>query len=180
MGFLDSNGISQTIYKQSAPRSRQITTPAPYHCVFTGRVPVWPLISTVCWKWQTFQGYRQSATYTVKVVVCQKWCKMGMLLLHTTNRKCHMAYRFMPFQWPWKTLNVIRRCNSIHAFETLLLNTSVDSDWSKGIRCHLMQLWELGTGTLEVPASVCGQISRGDFGGWSPQKLKLFLATWPC
>jgi len=38
MGFWDGNGISWTICKQSAPNSRQITTPtvpAPHHSVFT-------------------------------------------------------------------------------------------------------------------------------------------------
>jgi len=31
MGFWDGSGISWTICKQSAPRSRQITTPTPHH-----------------------------------------------------------------------------------------------------------------------------------------------------
>ena len=31
-------GINRTICKQSAPCSRQVTTPAPHHSVFTGRV----------------------------------------------------------------------------------------------------------------------------------------------
>jgi len=35
-GFWDSSGISWTICKQSAPRSRQITTPTPHHSSFTG------------------------------------------------------------------------------------------------------------------------------------------------
>ena len=39
----------------------------------------------------------QTVTYTVKVVVSQKWRKIDTLLLHTTNSKCHMAYRFVPF-----------------------------------------------------------------------------------
>jgi len=38
LGFWDASGISWTICKQSAPRSRQITTPAPYHSIFTGRM----------------------------------------------------------------------------------------------------------------------------------------------
>ena len=36
MGFWDSSGISWTTCKQSAPRSRQITT-TPHHSIFTGR-----------------------------------------------------------------------------------------------------------------------------------------------
>jgi len=31
MGFWDGSGISWTICKQSAPHSRQITTPTPHH-----------------------------------------------------------------------------------------------------------------------------------------------------
>jgi len=36
MGFGDGNGISWTICKQFAPRSRQISTPAPRHSIFMG------------------------------------------------------------------------------------------------------------------------------------------------
>ena len=38
MGFWDGSGIRWTICKQSAPRSRQITTPTPHHSIFTGQV----------------------------------------------------------------------------------------------------------------------------------------------
>ena len=38
MGIWDSSGISWTICKQSASRSRQITTPTPHHSIFTGRM----------------------------------------------------------------------------------------------------------------------------------------------
>ena len=34
MGFMDGSGISWTICKQSAPRSRQITTTTPHHPIF--------------------------------------------------------------------------------------------------------------------------------------------------
>ena len=37
-GFGDGSGISWAICKQSAPRSRQITTPTPHHSIFTGRL----------------------------------------------------------------------------------------------------------------------------------------------
>jgi len=37
-GFWDGSGISWTTCKQSAPRSRQITTPTPHHSMFTGRM----------------------------------------------------------------------------------------------------------------------------------------------
>jgi len=38
-GVLGYSGISWTICKQSAPCSRQITTPEPHHSIFTGRLP---------------------------------------------------------------------------------------------------------------------------------------------
>jgi len=37
-GFWDGRGISWTICKQSAPHSRQLTTPTPHHSIFTGRM----------------------------------------------------------------------------------------------------------------------------------------------
>ena len=37
-GVLGCGGISWTICKQSAPRSRQIITPTPHHSIFTGRM----------------------------------------------------------------------------------------------------------------------------------------------
>jgi len=39
MGFWDGSGIS---CKQSAPRSRKITTSTPHHSSFTGRMPFLP------------------------------------------------------------------------------------------------------------------------------------------
>ena len=38
----------------------------------------------------------QAVAYTVKVLVSKKWHEMDTLLLHTTNRKYHMAYRLVP------------------------------------------------------------------------------------
>jgi len=37
-GVLGCGGIDWTICKQSAPRSRQITTPTPHHSMFTGQM----------------------------------------------------------------------------------------------------------------------------------------------
>ena len=38
-----------------------------------------------------------AVAYIVKVLESKKWCKIDTLILHTTNRKYHMAYRFLPF-----------------------------------------------------------------------------------
>jgi len=42
-------------------------------------------------------GALQAVTYTLKVVVSKKWREIDTLLLHSTNRKYHMAYLFVPF-----------------------------------------------------------------------------------
>ena len=42
-------------------------------------------------------GALQAVTYTLKVVVSKKWHEIDTLLLHTTNKKYHMAYLFVPF-----------------------------------------------------------------------------------
>ena len=46
------SGISWTICKQSAPRSRQITTPTPHHSIFTGQMlsltPNQQLVNCIC------------------------------------------------------------------------------------------------------------------------------------
>jgi len=40
--LMGGSGISWTICKSFAPRSRQKTTPVPHHSVFTGRIPFLP------------------------------------------------------------------------------------------------------------------------------------------
>jgi len=42
-GVLVCSGISWIIYKQSAPFSRQITSPTPHHSILTGRMFFLPL-----------------------------------------------------------------------------------------------------------------------------------------
>jgi len=39
----------------------------------------------------------RTVTYTLIVVVSKKWCMRDTFLLHTTNRKYHMTYPFVPF-----------------------------------------------------------------------------------
>jgi len=52
VGFGDGSGISWTICKQSAPRSRLITTPTPHHSIFTG----WMLFLTPTEQCQSTEG----------------------------------------------------------------------------------------------------------------------------
>ena len=52
------------------------------------------LIATIFRKWKTFQGY---APYRQSRTPYQRNGARQTLLLHTANRKYHMAYRFVPF-----------------------------------------------------------------------------------
>ena len=42
-------------------------------------------------------GALHAVTYILKVVVSKKWRELDTLLLHTTNRKYHMAHLFVQF-----------------------------------------------------------------------------------
>jgi len=50
-------------------------------------------------------GALQAVTYILKVVVSNKWREIDTLLLHTTNRKYHMAYLLLPFPVTLDDLN---------------------------------------------------------------------------
>ena len=69
-------------------------------------------------------GTLQAVMYAIKVVVSKKWCEIDTLLLHTTNRKYHMAYLFMPFPMTLDDLERhspnagLIRCNSTNIFVT--------------------------------------------------------------
>jgi len=52
VGFWDGSGISWTTCKQSAPRSRQITTATPHRSIFTG----WMLLLTPNQQCQSTEG----------------------------------------------------------------------------------------------------------------------------
>jgi len=68
----------------------------------------------------------QAVTYTVKVVVSQTWCKTDTLLLQPTNKKYHIAYRFVPFpmisndlECHWSLAGLFK-CNSTNIYATVL------------------------------------------------------------
>jgi len=78
-------------------------------------------------------GAIQAVTYTVKVVVSKKWRKTDTLLLHTTNRKYHMAYLFVPFPMTLDDLEGhlpnagLIKCNLTNicaTFSTVLIDTA--------------------------------------------------------
>jgi len=71
----------------------------------------------------------QAVTYTVRVVVSQKCCKM--LLPHYT-RKCHVGYRFVRFLM---TLKVFTGCRPFQMqFDEHLCNVSRGFNWQRAAR----------------------------------------------
>jgi len=92
---------------------------------------LWSLIATVFSKIKDFSrlGVLQAVRYTVKVVVSKKWREIDTLLLHTTNRKYHIAYLFVPFPMTLENLEGhspnagLIKCNSTNicaTFSTVL------------------------------------------------------------
>ena len=87
---VSGSGISWNICK-SAPRSRQITTPAPHHSVFTGRMPFLPPIQ----QHQSTEGTYLPLTVTKLTTLknspfwpnlyifysCRVWTNASMLML---------------------------------------------------------------------------------------------------
>ena len=67
-GFRDGGGISWTICKQSAPHSRQTTTPTPNHLIFTGRM----LFLTPFQQHQSTEGTDISDTPRTKIKLDKK------------------------------------------------------------------------------------------------------------
>ena len=59
-GVLGCTGISWTICKQSAPRSRHIATPTPHHSIFTS----WMLFLTPNQQCQSTEGNKHTHTHT--------------------------------------------------------------------------------------------------------------------
>ena len=86
------------------------------------------------WQISTRLGTLQTVTNTVKVVVSKKWREIDTTLLHTTNRKHHMAY-ISPIRSFPMTLETLEghsrdaghiKCNSTNIcaiFRTVLTDT---------------------------------------------------------
>ena len=67
MGVWDGSGISWTICKQSAPRSRQTTTPTPHHSILTGR----KLFLTPNQQCQSTEGMIYTMTWLCNIVLME-------------------------------------------------------------------------------------------------------------
>jgi len=77
-------------------------------------------------------GALQAVTYTVKLVLSKKWHQIDTLLLHTTNRKYHIACLFVPFPMTLDDLEShspnagLIKCNSTNicgTFSTVLTDS---------------------------------------------------------
>jgi len=80
MGFCFGSGISRTICKQSAPRSREITTPAP-HCSLSCRLDALPATQ------QTASEHRrQSTTHDSEINKNPATIKKLLLLICSVKR----------------------------------------------------------------------------------------------
>ena len=78
------SGISWAICK-SAPRSRQITTPAPHHSVFTGRMPFLPPNQQCQSTEGTFFSLITNGIFFNAICFCK---------LHMKVKCCHMLCNF--------------------------------------------------------------------------------------
>ena len=94
---------------------------------------VWSLIAGFSWL-----GALQTVAYTIKVVVSKKWREIDTLLLHTSNRKYHMAYLFVPF--PMTLDDIVShspnagliKCNSTNICVTFSMMVLIDT------ACHMV------------------------------------------
>jgi len=78
-------------------------------------------------------GDLQAVTNIAKVVASKKWREIDTLLLHTINRKYHIAYLFLPFPMTLEDLEGhspnagLMKCNSTNIcakFSTVLTDTA--------------------------------------------------------
>jgi len=77
-GFGDSSGISWAICKQSAPRSKQITTQTSHHSIFAG----WMLIVMPNQQWQSTEGTHNTFCHNIShICVCVCVCVCVIIIL---------------------------------------------------------------------------------------------------
>jgi len=86
LGFWGASGISWTLCKQLALCSRQITTPAPHHSIFTGRM----LLLTPNQQCQSTEGSEEGIKITPSVPACRPFASTL-----TFNRLTFAYHMFM-------------------------------------------------------------------------------------
>ena len=94
MGLGDGSSISWTICKQSAPPSRQITTPTPHHSIFTGWILLWGPISVKALKdegtcRQTNSEDAITITWDVSVLSPLRVAERDNQCKHLAHRHCY-------------------------------------------------------------------------------------------
>ena len=99
-GVLGCSGISRTIRKQSAPRSRQITTPTPHNSFFTGRT----LFLTPNQQHQSIEGkaaYRTHAKWWERDLCVTLWCVVDGVAAATTRHHVGETQSVTAGLWQW-------------------------------------------------------------------------------
>ena len=94
MGFWDGSGISWTVCKQSAPRSKQITTPTHHHSTFTGECSSWRPTHSVPLKATITRAVDQVAGRASSPQITQ-WWNAGVVTCLERGADLHMA-QLMP------------------------------------------------------------------------------------
>jgi len=103
-GFWDGSGISWTMCKQSAPRSRQITAPTAHHSIFTGRM-LSP--NQQC---QSTEGTDINTPHHTSTTSC---CSTDSERPH---RCCHLANNWFCYLFFFISMyTTLRRCYSVAA-----------------------------------------------------------------
>jgi len=94
MGFGDGSGISWTICKQSAPRSRQVTTPAPHHSNF--------------YRLYAPNQQYQSTEGNFKQITCNVVTKFGTSRVEVVGQKDDITH-FYAVQYRHSVYNIVCR-----------------------------------------------------------------------
>jgi len=103
MGFWDGSGISRSIHRQSAPCSRQITTPAPHQSTFTSRM----LFLTPS---QQCRSYTHTHTHTRLTALFAETTRVSRYQKGKTNLDFTGA---RDSEWQWHQLGRIQVCTSL-------------------------------------------------------------------
>ena len=99
-----------------------------YAVIYWDKVNVYSFANCVSWV----------VLCTVKVVVSKIVCKIDTLLLHTTNRRYHMAYRFVSFPVTLKVIRLLQDLSNViwwtfaRHFARFQLKRCVSVAWSLG------------------------------------------------
>jgi len=129
MGFWDGSGISWTVCKQSAPRSRHATTPAPHHSIFTGRM-LFHAQPTVSKHWRHEATDRTCMLLTYLILIHSKVYILNICVYHIAWG----TYVYLPkvadftyltcishphWGWPWSNFKMFFGVRELESEESL-------------------------------------------------------------